>query len=173
VDDEGAGGGSAFDGVDAGHGFGVESVRSETVHGFGGKATRRPARRGRAGGVGDFAGVGGWGIADCRLHEVGFWIREAHGSTRIFGDSSVAVLTGSLPSFARFGPFGLLRAGSRGRPVPTRASAMLAKLLFLVVFLFPALSTTRLLVTENAPGTLLAWMPAIVCPSGGPLRLRA
>jgi hypothetical protein len=37
VDYQGAGCGAALYGVDAGYGFGVERVRSQTVDGFGGK----------------------------------------------------------------------------------------------------------------------------------------
>ena len=60
MNDEGTGGGSAFDGVDARYGIGVESVGSESVHGFGGEGYQASGAE-KAGSVGDFAGVGGWG----------------------------------------------------------------------------------------------------------------
>ena len=59
VDDERTGGGSAFDGVDAGHSFGVEGVGAETVDGFGGEGDEAAGAE-ELGGAVDFAGIGGW-----------------------------------------------------------------------------------------------------------------
>ncbi len=60
MDDERAGAGSAFDGVDAGYSFGVEGVGSETVDGFGGEGDEAASAE-EPGGVVDFAGIGGLG----------------------------------------------------------------------------------------------------------------
>jgi hypothetical protein len=60
VDDERAGGGPAFDSVDAGHGFGVEGVGSETVDSFGGEGDEAAGAE-ELGGMVDFAGIGGVG----------------------------------------------------------------------------------------------------------------
>ena len=57
MDDEGAGGRPAFDGVDAGYGFGVEGVGSETVDGFGGEGDESAGAE-EPDGVVNFAGVG-------------------------------------------------------------------------------------------------------------------
>jgi hypothetical protein len=56
VDDERAGGGSAFDGVDAGYSFGVEGVGAKTVDGLGGEG-HEPAGAEEPGGAVDFAGI--------------------------------------------------------------------------------------------------------------------
>jgi hypothetical protein len=56
VDDEGAGGGSPFDGVDAGYRFGVEGVGSETVDGFSGEGDEAAGAE-ETGGVVDFGGI--------------------------------------------------------------------------------------------------------------------
>jgi hypothetical protein len=60
VDDEGAGRGSAFDGVDAGYSFGVEGIGAQTVNGFGGEGDEAAGAE-EPGGVFDFAGIGGLG----------------------------------------------------------------------------------------------------------------
>jgi len=54
VDYQGAGGRSAFDGVDASYGFGIERVGSQTVDGFGGEGYE-PAGAEKAGGLVDFS----------------------------------------------------------------------------------------------------------------------
>ena len=60
MDYERTGGGSAFDGVDAGYGFGVEGVGSETVDGFGGEGDEAASAE-EPGGVVDFTGISGVG----------------------------------------------------------------------------------------------------------------
>jgi len=64
VHDERAGSGSAFDGVDTGYRFGVESVGAETVNRFGGEGDETAGAQ-ELGGALDFAGIGGlrsgWG----------------------------------------------------------------------------------------------------------------
>ena len=58
--DEGAGGGPAFDGVDAGYGFGVQGVGSKTVNGFSGEGDEAAGAE-EPGGVVNLAGIGGVG----------------------------------------------------------------------------------------------------------------
>jgi hypothetical protein len=60
VDNEGTGGGSALDGVDAGYSFGIEGVGAETVDSFGGEGDQAAGAE-EPGGVVDFAGIGGLG----------------------------------------------------------------------------------------------------------------
>jgi len=60
MDYEGTGGGPAFDGEDAGYGFGVEGVGSQTVDGFGGEGNEAAGAE-ELGGAVDFGGTGGWG----------------------------------------------------------------------------------------------------------------
>jgi hypothetical protein len=60
VDDEGTGGGPEFDSVDAGYGFGVQGVGSETVDGFGGEGDKAAGAE-EPDGVVNFAGIGGAG----------------------------------------------------------------------------------------------------------------
>jgi hypothetical protein len=58
VDYQGAGQGSAFDGVDAGYSFMIEGVGAETVDGFGGESYEATGSE-EAGGTVDFCGTGG------------------------------------------------------------------------------------------------------------------
>jgi hypothetical protein len=66
VDDERAGGGSAFGCVDAGHSFGIEGVSPKAINGLGGKGDESTGAE-KPGGVVDFAGIGGWGHSNFRL----------------------------------------------------------------------------------------------------------